>query len=132
MPHPESRRVGAYGGGMEIEYPGFGSIVVEGVRFEHDVVIEAGTVRRRVKRPSRPHRARFGHTPLSAAEDLPWGGGDLVVGTGHSGRLPVLDDVAAEARERGIRLTTVPTSEACALLAEVPRDQVFAVLHVTC
>ena len=88
---------------MRLELIAFGVIEVEGVRYEHDVVIEAGAVRKRHKGASKPMRDRFGHTPLSVAEDIPWSGERLVVGTGASGQLPVMEEVAAEARRRGVR-----------------------------
>ena len=39
-------------------------------------------MRKRKKKPSKPYRDEFGHTPLSADEELPWGGGRLIIGTG--------------------------------------------------
>jgi hypothetical protein len=116
---------------VDLQYPGFGWIVVDGTRYDHDVVISAGVVRARDKGPSRALAQEHGHTPLAAAEDIPWGR-RLVIGTGHSGRLPVVGDVVAEARRRGIELVAVPTAEACALLREVDPSDVYAVLHVTC
>jgi hypothetical protein len=110
----------------------FGLVEVEGEAYEHDVVIEAGAVRKRRKGPSKPFRERFGHTPLSALEDLPWSGEHLVVGSGAAGQLPVMDEVIAEATRRGVLLTVRPTREACRLLADIPPEEVFAVLHVTC
>lgn len=117
---------------MEVVYPAFGSIVVEGEAYDHDVVIERGSVRKRDKGPSRSRRAAYGHTPLSAAEDLPWSGARLVIGSGYSGRLPVLEDVTAAAAEHGTELVIVPTAEACELLRGVEPAEVNAVLHVTC
>lgn len=117
---------------MDVVYPGFGVIEIEGTRYDHDVVIDGGTVRRRDKRPSKPMRARTGHTPLSAAEALPWGGHRLIIGTGYSGRLPILDDVRFAASERGVDLVTTPTAEAVLTLGAMARDDVYAVLHVTC
>ena len=46
--------------------------------------------------------------------------------------LPVMPEVLAEARQRGIELVAVPTEEACRLLRDVPRRRVNAILHVTC
>jgi hypothetical protein len=115
---------------MEVRYPGFGTIEVEGRRFDADVVIDGGTVRRRDKGPSRGKRP--GHTPLSAAEDLPWSGDRLIVGTGYSGMLPVLDDVYREAANRGVELVAVPTEQACTLIRGILPEAVHAVLHVTC
>lgn len=122
----------AYGSGMDVEYPGFGVIVIDGERFEHDVVFESGRVRPRDKEPSRTYRSRFGHTPLSADEDIPWSGPRLVVGTGASGRLPIMAEVQTEAEARGVELIVLPTSEACALLRSEDGADVSAVLHVTC
>ncbi len=117
---------------MEVEYPGFGAIVVAGERFDHDVVIEAGRVRRRRKGPSKRYRDQFGHTPLSIDEDIPWSGSRLVVGTGADGRLPVMPEVWAEAEVRGVELVAMPTAEACSLLRSIDAPGVNAVLHVTC
>jgi hypothetical protein len=110
----------------------FGLIEIEGQRYEQDVVIDAGVVRKRRKGPSKVFRDRFGHTPLSTLEDLPWSGRRLIIGTGAAGRLPVMDEVVAEARQRGVEITIVPTREACRLLAHLSGREVFAILHVTC
>lgn len=123
---------GAYGWRVDVEYPGFGVIIVAGNRFEHDVVVEAGRVRRRKKTPSKPYRSRYGHTPLSPDEDIPWSTPRLVVGTGASGQLPIMPEVWEEARVRGVELTAVPTAEACELLETVDQSEVYAILHVTC
>lgn len=110
----------------------FGSIEVEGHEYENDIVIESGRVRKRKKKPSKPYRDEFGHTPLSADEDLPWGGGQLIIGTGAYGSLPIMPEVIEEARRRGVHLTAMPTEEACRVLASLDQRDVNAVLHVTC
>jgi hypothetical protein len=117
---------------MQARLVRFGTIEIEGVTYDHDVVIEAGVVRKRSKKPSKPYQERFGHTPLSVEEAIPWAGPRLIVGTGESGRLPIMDEVLAEAERRSVALTALPTREACRLLEETPRDQVHAILHVTC
>ncbi len=117
---------------MDVEYPGFGSIVINGERFDRDMVVEQGTVRARKKGPSKARRGEYGHTPLTAAEDLPWTGSQLIIGTGASGRLPIAPDVTQEAEARGVELVALPTSEACELLRAIEDDEVSAVLHVTC
>src|SRR5205814_4107919 len=66
----------------------FGEIEVEGKRYTHDVVIDGGKVRKRKKGPSKQFREKFGHTPLSAREEIPWGGKRLIIGTGAHGALP--------------------------------------------
>jgi hypothetical protein len=118
---------------MDVEYPGFGSIVVDGERFDHDVVVEHGSVRARKKGPSKEHRGGYGHTPLSADEAIPWSANKLVVGTGASGRLPIMAQVRETAEAKGIELVALPTAEACELLRTMGDDEsVNAVLHVTC
>jgi hypothetical protein len=109
----------------------FGSIEIDGVTYEHDIVIEGGRIRKRKKGPSKSLRGRFGHTPLTAAEDIPWSSRRLVVGTGASGSLPITDDVIAEAERRGLELIVTPTVEAIEQLRKSGADT-NAILHVTC
>jgi hypothetical protein len=89
-------------------------------------------VRKRSKKPSKRYREGFGHTPLSAQEQLPWGGPRLVIGTGAYGSLPVMPEVFEEARRRGVEVDALPTRQACRLLADLDPGEVHAVLHVTC
>lgn len=117
---------------MDIEYPGFGRIVVGGESYDHDIVLDGGQLRARDKGPSRHMKEQFGHTPLSSAEDIPWSTSTLVVGTGYSGRLPVLPEIEQEADDRGVDLVVMPTAEAVDLLAGPDQSEVHAVLHVTC
>lgn len=117
---------------MDITYPGFGEIVVDGRAYDHDIVIDNGKVRPRDKKPSKPLKSTHGHTPLSGSEDIPWSKPRLIIGSGYSGRLPVLPDVTAEARARDVQLVVVPTAEACELLRDVAKTDVNAILHVTC
>ena len=105
---------------------------VEGTRYTYDVVIDGGKVRKRKKGPSKQFREKFGHTPLSTEEEIPWGGKRLIVGTGAHGALPVMNEVRVEAKRRGIEIITAPTPEVSQLLEEVKKGQVYAILHCTC
>jgi len=49
----------------EFEGFSFGSIRIDGVSYDHDVVIDRGEVRKRKKKASKKFREAFGHTPLS-------------------------------------------------------------------
>jgi len=118
-------------GGVEFGPFAFGSIEIDGVTYEHDVVIEGGLVRKRKKGPSKALRARYGHTPLTAAEDIPWACRRLVIGSGVAGSLPVAEDVTAEAERRGVELVVLPTAEAIEALRTVGSGT-NAILHVTC
>lgn len=115
---------------MRFEEFSFGSIRIDGVTYEHDVVIDRGDVSKRKKKPSKKFREEYGHTPLSLEELIPWKCRRLIIGTG-TGRLPVMKDVQREAKRRDVKLIIVPTVEAIKLLKEKP-DNTNAILHVTC
>lgn len=117
---------------MQARLVGFGELEIDGRHYAHDVVIDRGRIRRRRKGPSRALRDRSGHTPLSIAEDLPWTGQRLIVGTGVDGALPVMDEVVDEARRRGVILEILRTADACRRIGELDDDEVDAILHVTC
>ncbi len=116
---------------MRFEKFSFGAIRIDGATYEHDVVIDRGEISKRAKKASKKFRDEFGHTPLSIDEKIPWKCRRLVVGTGAYGRLPVMDDVEREAKERGIKLLVLPTVEAIKALQENSEDT-NAILHVTC
>ncbi len=116
---------------MRLDEFRFGSIRIDGVTYEHDVIIDRGEVRKRKKKASKPFRDRFGHTPLSNQEEIPWNCRTLVVGTGKPGALPVMPDVKHEASGREVELVTLPTEKAIELLNQQPK-RVNAILHVTC
>ncbi|HEU5246976.1 MAG TPA: MTH938/NDUFAF3 family protein [Candidatus Udaeobacter sp.] len=117
---------------MKARLVNFGEIEVEGKRYTHDVVIDGGKVRKRNKGPSKEFRKQFGHTPLSAGEEIPWEGQQLLLGTGAYGALPVMDEVLAEAKRRGIEVIAAPTAEVCQMLEKVKKGQAHAILHCTC
>ena len=109
----------------------FGSIQVDGVTYDHDLVIDRGKIRKRKKAASRKFRDTYGHTPLSIAEDIPWRCRRLVIGTGAEGALPVLQEVRDEARRRKVDLVVLPTAQAIGAMAKAAPDT-NAILHLTC
>jgi len=109
----------------------FGSIRIDGVTYEYDVVVDRGKIRRRKKKPSREFREEFGHTPLSTQEKIPWRCHRLVVGTGNYSALPVMGKVKSEAKRRKVKLVILPTADAIKLLNKRANDT-NAILHVTC
>ena len=115
---------------MKFQEFSFGRIRIDGVEYSYDVVIDRGEIRRREKKASKKFRDSFGHTPLSAKEEIPWKCRRLVVGTG-GGALPVMDEVRREARRRKVELIIVPTDEALELLNQQVKNT-NAILHVTC
>ena len=117
---------------MKMRLVTFGEIDIEGQHYAHDVVIEKGKVRKRKKKMSKAYRSRFGHTPLSVEEDIPWHGTKLFVGTGAYGSLPVMPEVLEEAKNKGVEVIAKPTVEVCELVKEYKSIDVNAILHVTC
>jgi hypothetical protein len=115
---------------MRFEECSFGSIRIDGVTYDHDVVIDRGEVRKRKKRPSKKFRQAYGHTPLSMQEEIPWMCKRLVIGTG-TGALPVMEEVKREAKRRKITLVVLPTADAIEKLKHEPA-QTNAILHVNC
>ena len=116
---------------MRIDEFSFGTIRIDGETYDQDVVIDRGEVRLRKKKPSKRYRDKFGHTPLSVDEKIPWKCERLVIGTGAQGALPVMPEVLDEAERRGVKVTAVRTEEAIELLARAG-GLTNAVLHITC
>ena len=56
---------------MRIDGFTFGSIRIDGVVYDHDVVIARGRVGKRKKKASKPFRAAFGHTPCPSRRTSP-------------------------------------------------------------
>jgi hypothetical protein len=117
---------------MKMRMATFGEVEIEGERYDYDLVIEHGDIRKRSKGPSKAYRARFGHTPLSAEEAIPWHGKRLFVGTGLYGKLPIMPELYAVAAEKGIDVVAQPTPELCGTLRDLKRKEVNAIVHVTC
>lgn len=117
---------------MDARLVSFGLLEIDGQRYDHDVVIEGGVIRKRKKGPSKPYRERYGHTPLSADEDIPWSAPTLLIGTGASGMLPIMPEVHEEAARCGVDIIAEPTADACRRLAILDPATMCAVLHVTC
>jgi hypothetical protein len=117
---------------MDAKLRSFGVLEIDGRRYEHDVIIEEGRVRKRRKGPSRRYREGYGHTPLSADEAIPWSAPSLIIGTGASGQLPIMPQVYAEAERRGVEVIAEPTVSACDRLHGLDPASYAAILHVTC
>lgn len=65
---------------MRFDSFSFGSIEVDGMTYEYDVVMDRGEIRKRQKKLSPRFRETFGHTPLFIEEQIPWQCRRLVMG----------------------------------------------------
>ncbi len=114
---------------MTVNDLSFGSITIDGITYLKDLVIEDGAVNKRNKKESKKYSNRFGHTPLSPDENIPWNCKRLIVGTGHSSYMTVMDEVYEIATQKGVSLVTMSTPEAIKHIND-PRTNL--ILHLTC
>ena len=90
-------------------------------------------MRERDKKPSRAERAKYGdHTPLTPKEEIPWECKTLLIGIGMSGQLPVVEELKAEAKKRGVKLILKRTPEAVEYLRDHYEEGMNVILHITC
>ena len=54
---------------MKAKLMAFGELEIDGQRYAHDVVIDGGNIRQRVKKASKAYRETYGYTPLSVGEN---------------------------------------------------------------
>src|SRR4029450_3934236 len=104
---------------MRFEAFSFGSLRIDGVTHDHDVVIDRGEVRRRKKKPSKKFRDESANTPLPFEEKTPWKRRPLLLGPGTGG-LPVMVEVKPEAKRRNVELLILPTVQAIEKLKGKP------------
>ena len=114
---------------MKVDGISFGELIIDGKLYTEDIVIREGKIEPRKKSVSRMMKARYGHTPLTVHENIPWDCGTLVIGTGIYGSLPVTDEVFEKAKELGVNLIIEKTKEA---LKHLDEPDTNFVLHLTC
>ena len=107
----------------------FGSITIDGQTYREDVVVDRGSIKKRKKAESKKYRNSYGHTPLSPDEKIPWKCSHLVIGTGHSSSLPVMNEIYNIALRKGVELITMSTPEAVKHINDTDTN---LVLHLTC
>ena len=106
----------------------FGQVVVDGEQYTSDVIIFPDRVRSDWFRKA-GHQLRLEDIVEVIAEEPEV----LVVGTGASGLMKVLPEVAQMAEAQGITLITEPTENACNTYNQLSRSKrVVAALHITC
>lgn len=114
---------------MKVNDLSFGSITIDGKTYGKDIIIVNGSIKKRKKRVSKKYGEMFGHTPLSPEENIPWKCKRLIVGTGHSSGLPVMDDVNRIAKRKGVQLLIMSTHEA---VRHINDPHTNFILHLTC
>jgi hypothetical protein len=114
---------------MKVKNLSFGTINIDGKDYFKDIVIYKGKIEKRKKKESKKFRNRFGHTPLSILENIPWNCKKLIIGTGHSSALPVMKEVKKKAKKKGVELVLMITPDAILYINEKDTN---LILHLTC
>ncbi len=114
---------------MKVKKLSFGSINIDGKNYFKDIVIHKGKIKKRKKKESKKFRSRFGHTPLSILENIPWDCKKLIIGTGHSYALPVMNEVKEKAKKKGVDLVLKSTPDAILYINEKNTN---LILHLAC
>lgn len=118
---------------VKVETLSFGKIVIDGTTYDRDLVIDHGKIGKRKKGQSKVLKGRYGHTPLTAKENIPWDCRRLVIGTGFSEALPVTEELREEAKKRGVELALLPTPDAADELENLEEEgETNFVIHLTC
>jgi hypothetical protein len=117
----------------KIEDTWFGSITVEGTRYEYDIIIRlSGKVRRRNKQLS---KALYGtsHTiSLDEIRDLHRKRAQrVIIGTGQEGKVVLSPEAAKFLAEKECRVDLLPTPQAVECWNEAEGD-VLGLFHITC
>ncbi len=114
---------------MKVKELSFGTINIDGKEYFKDIVIHKGKIEKRKKKKSKKFRNRFGHTPLSILENIPWDCKKLIIGTGHSSATPVMKEVKKEAKKKGVELVLMSTPDA---ILNINEKDTNLILHLTC
>jgi hypothetical protein len=114
---------------MKVKHYSFGELKIDSETYVKDIIIDRGEIKKRKKKKSKAFREKYGHTPLSIDENIPWSCKTLVVGRGMYESLPVMDEVLSEAKQRGIELVMVSTDKA---FRYIDKKDTNLILHLTC
>lgn len=111
----------------------FGSITIEGDRYEMDVVIEpSGRVRKRKKKLSKALYGTSHVLSLDEAKDVYEKGAErLILGTGQTDQVRLSDEAAEYFRKHECKVKLLPTPEAIQVWNR-ENGKVIGLFHVTC
>ena len=120
-----------------LEKTGFGYVIIDGKKYDHDVVIHVdGRISKRKKELSKPFKKRL-HTPLAPPEIeelLHENPEVIVIGSGQFGALPIMDEVIKAIKSKGIELIVDVTPRVLEVINKLRAEgkRLAAILHVTC
>lgn len=124
---------------MKIESSEFGEIIIDGRTYTHDVVIFPKTIKKRKKWITKQkHGTSHKFTREEMEEYLHQVDTDqlemIVVGTGHYGKLGLLEETKELLKEKEIQFVEYKTPKAIKyyLRSDQQRSKTLGIFHVTC
>jgi hypothetical protein len=117
----------------KIDKAKFGWILIEDVRFEHDVIIRlSGQVKKRKKKLSKAIYGTSHTVSLDEAKHIYETGAErLIIGAGQFGLVELSDEAADYFERQGCRVELHPTPKAIQVWNEA-EGNVIGLFHVTC
>jgi len=117
----------------KIDKTKFGSIVIEGETYEHDVLIRLdGSVEKRKKKLS---KAVYGTSHIISLDEAKYvyeeGAERLLIGTGQTGLVSLSDEAADFFAKKKCTVELHPTPEAIGVWNQ-EKGSIIALFHVTC
>ena len=111
----------------------FGSITIEGEKYEHDVLIRLGG--KVVKRKKKLSKAIYGTSHVISLDEAKYifeeRAERLIIGTGQTGMVKLSDEAADYFRKNKCQVQMLPTPEAIRIWNKTD-GEIIALFHVTC
>ncbi len=117
----------------KIEKTKFGSIIIDGEKYENDILIRLnGKVKKRRKKLSREIYGTSHIISLAEAEFVyETGAENIVIGTGQSGMVKLSDEAAEFFKQKECRPVLFPTPEAIHVWNDMKGSSI-GLFHITC
>ena len=117
----------------EIEHTAFGSISVNGIHYDHDIIIRKnGTVEKRKKKLS---KAVYGSSHTVSRDEIAFvheeGIEGIIIGSGQYGVLKLSEEASEYLHENGCRFIIQPTPDALKVWNNT-EGQFNGLFHITC
>lgn len=117
----------------KIDKTKFGSITIEGEKYDHDILIRlSGNIEKRKKKLSREVFGTSHIISLAEAEYVYEPGAEsLIIGTGQSGMVKLSDEASAFFQDRQCKVKLSPTPDAIECWNEA-KGSTIGLFHITC